>query len=125
MTTPYVKITKLAETPGGLPAAAVAEHEPGSLGVEGKSLPIDYTIEGFLTEPVIVGCRVQVDRRKRNGVPIDGLFLTSPVVEVNEVGFRTMNSVYMLEFLSSQPNTGATASSSGHPFGTPTCQPGG
>lgn len=63
------------------------------------SLPIDYWLEGYLTEDLSVGKSVVVSRTNRNGVEIGGLFTTSTVTEITNDGFKTLNSVYKLEYI--------------------------
>lgn len=72
----------------------MTDHVPGGLNDDGKSLPIDYEIEGELFRPIRVGESVRVFRDKRNGQPATGVFITSPVVEVGTYFFRTKNSFY-------------------------------
>lgn len=67
------------------------------------SLPVEYEIEGKEIAPLSVGDSYSVLRTKRNGVNVDGYFITSPVVHININGkhgmFTTKNSVYTIEFL--------------------------
>jgi hypothetical protein len=94
-----IRIQKRAEVTGGLPARDMADHIPGRVQPEGFSIPIDYTIEGDLTETITVGKSVKVIRETRNGVKALGIFHTSPVTEVTDRTFRTLNSVYDFEYL--------------------------
>ena len=89
------KIRKIAAASGGAEARAWGDHVPGADIDDGKSLPVEYEIEGELVCPIQVGKCVRVARDKRNGVPATGAFITSPVVEVSTYGFRTKNSVYI------------------------------
>ena len=59
----------------------------------GKSLPVDYELEGTLLAPVRLGQQLVVFRHNRNGVAALGLFCSSPVEEIMVV---TGNSVYRL-----------------------------
>lgn len=101
-----IRIKKLAENPGGIAARKMEKHVPG-LGdhQDGLSLPVEYEIEGELIGALMVGNSVRVARDKRNGVPADSLFISSPVVNINistppSAGrFHTRNSVYEYEFI--------------------------
>ena len=90
-----IKIRKIAAASGGAEARAWGDHVPGAENDDGKSLPVEYEIEGELAFPIKVGQCVRVARDRRNGVPATGMFITSPVVEVSTHGFRTKNSVYI------------------------------
>lgn len=100
-----IKITKRAEVTGGFPAASNDEYVPGSGGVEGKSIPVDYWLTGTLIGNIVVGQGVNVARDSRNGVKCDGWFQSSPVTEVTDKTFRTANSVYDYECLTPEDNT--------------------
>ena len=63
------------------------------------SLPVDYWIEGYLTDLPTVGRSVLVNRTNRNGVEVSGIFKTSTVTEITDDGFKTLNSVYKLEYV--------------------------
>lgn len=91
----YVRLTKVTEVPGGAPAAT--KHIPGSGGTPGKSLPIDYVVEGYLFWPLVVGERAFMERQYRNGERVDGVFRSSTITAVTETGFTTKNSEYRLE----------------------------
>lgn len=95
----YIRLSKIAAMPGGLPAAEPGEYKPGSGGVKGKSMPIEYTVEGFIEAPIHVGARLVVDRRVRNGVRVDGFFSTSTVTAVGPNHIETENSVYRMDIL--------------------------
>lgn len=94
-----VKITKRSEVTGGAPARAADDHIPGHVQPAGYSLPVEYTLEGELVEPITVGKGVKVNRDTRNGVKVPGIFVTTPVIEFTGTTFRTRNSVYDLEVL--------------------------
>ena len=95
----YVRLSKIASTPNGLPAASLDEYSPGSGGVPGKSMPIEYTVEGYIEWPIQVGTFLEMNRRKRNGVEVEGYFRTSIVRGVGPAHIETDNSVYRLEVL--------------------------
>ena len=63
------------------------------------SVPVDYTVEGTLMYPIEVGKTVLVDRTKRNGVEVNGLFRSSSVTKITKTGFHTLNSRYKVEYL--------------------------
>ncbi len=95
---PLVQITKLSATPNCL-------VQPGCWDTyrvgdsNDTSVPIDYTVTGFLLAPIAVGLGVQLLRVERNGVSAVGMFLTSEVHEVTPDGFITANSVYEVRLL--------------------------
>jgi hypothetical protein len=66
---------------------------------EGISLPIDYWVEGYLLAEPTVGKTVVVDRVSRNGEKVSGMMVTSTVTEVFEGGFKTLNSVYKIDYI--------------------------
>ena len=74
------------------------DHLSGSLDNKG-SIPVEYEIEGAITDIPKVGSILVIARTKRNGVEAPGLMTTSVVTEVTEAGFNTKNSVYELEQL--------------------------
>ncbi|MDO8539239.1 MAG: hypothetical protein Q7S40_02275 [Opitutaceae bacterium] len=65
----------------------------GKATPDGKSLPVDYELEGTLLAPVRLGQQLVVFRHNRNGVAALGIFCSSPVEEIMVV---TGNSVYRL-----------------------------
>ncbi len=93
-------IEKLAEVKGGLPARSMDEHIMGESNNNGESsVPIEYNVEGYLLYEIEVGNNVFIDRTKRNGVDVRGVFTTSRVTEVGDKYFKTQNSVYQYKFL--------------------------
>jgi hypothetical protein len=94
-----IRIQKLGEVVGALPAASKEEYVPGTHGVTGKSIPIEYTLEGTLVNPLTVGESVIVLRETRNGVAATGLFQSSPVTLITNTSFYTANSVYDYSYL--------------------------
>lgn len=93
----YVIITKLKAVDNpAVPTPDKKDYIPGGINL-GVSLPVDYTIEGYLLSDIKVGERVIVDRRKRNGMEIGGLFSSSYVVSLNKDRFTTQNSVYLIK----------------------------
>lgn len=96
---PYVRISKVgvSETPT-IPTPKKEDYIPGQDNGD-VSLPMEYTIEGYLLHDIQVGESVSVDRRIRNRVEARGEFVTSPVTKITEAGFETENSVYILDKL--------------------------
>lgn len=95
-----IRIKKISQADDALCLAAdKTEHVPGSEGIPGKSLPVEYEIEGYLVRPIEVGRGIEVDRQKRNGIIAMGSFTTSPVKSIHDNLIRTGNSIYQIEFL--------------------------
>ena len=94
-----IYIEKLAEVTGGLPAIKMEEHIAGESQGDNYSIPIEYNLEGYLLYEIEVGKNVFIDRTKRNGVEVRGVFTTSRVTEVGNNYFKTQNSVYSYKFL--------------------------
>ena len=94
-----IYIEKLAEVTGGLPAIKMEEHIAGESQGDNYSIPIEYNLEGYLLYEIEVGNNVFIDRTKRNGVDVRGVFTTSRVTEVGDNYFKTQNSVYSYKFL--------------------------
>ena len=94
-----IYIEKLAEVTGGLPAIKMEEHIAGESQGNNYSVPVEYNLEGSLIYDIEVGKNVIVERIKRNGVEVRGLFTTSRVTEVGNNYFKTQNSVYSYKFL--------------------------
>ena len=94
-----IYIEKLAEVPGGLPARSMDEHIMGEPNDNYSSIPIEYNVEGYLLYEIEVGKNVFIDRTKRNGVDVRGVFTTSRVTDVGDNYFKTQNSVYKYSFL--------------------------
>ena len=95
----HIYIEKLAEVTGGLPAIKMEEHIAGESQGDNYSIPIEYNLEGYLLYEIEVGKNVFIDRTKRNGVEVRGVFTTSRVTEVGDKYFKTQNSVYSYKFL--------------------------
>jgi hypothetical protein len=94
-----IYIEKLAQVKGGLPARNMDEHIMGKPNDYHTSIPIEYNLEGNLIYDIKVGESVIVERSKRNGVSVYGMFSTSRVTEVGDKYFKTQNSVYQYKFL--------------------------
>ena len=69
-----IYIEKLAEVKGGLPARNMDEHIMGKPNDNYSSIPIEYNLEGYLLYEIEVGNNVFIDRTKRNGVEVRGVF---------------------------------------------------
>jgi hypothetical protein len=94
-----VRITKINQVTD--PACITPNFNDYTPGVDNGhvSLPNKYTIEGTLIEDIQLNKPVVVSRTSRNGVKSFGLFQTSPVTEITENGFNTLNSIYVLEVI--------------------------
>jgi hypothetical protein len=95
-----VRLTKLRESES--PVARAGKWDtfiPGEWD-NTTSLPVDYTLTGFLLEAPEMGKRVRVLRLERNGESLLGIFESSIVTAVDASWFATLNSVYRLEVLS-------------------------
>lgn len=94
-----VRIKKIAESPdeNACKAADWGSYAHGTCQAEGKSIPIEYEVEGILLGKIEVGCSVVVARTKRNGVKIGGFFQTTAVQSLTDKGFLTKNSKYIVE----------------------------
>ena len=92
----YVRITKVAARPDAVVPTAAPENyvygEENSL-----SLPVEYTATGTLVANVVVGRGARLLRDTRNGVACPGMLITSEVTEILSNGFKTLNSVYVVE----------------------------
>jgi len=102
---PYVKISKIGIAPNAAyPTPAAEEYIPGEDN-GAVSLPINYTIEGYLVNPIKETQHITVQREKRNGIPVAGFFSTSEVEKITKIDettyvAKTLNSVYNVEYLS-------------------------
>ena len=94
-----IYIEKLSEVTGGLPAIKMEEHIAGESQGNNYSVPVEYNLEGSLIYDIEVGKNVIVERIKRNGVEVRGVFTTSRVTEVGDNYFKTQNSLYSYKFL--------------------------
>jgi len=72
------------------------EYKPGQFnGLVAP--PIEYTVLGVLASPVEVGFPILLDREERNGVKVDGAFMSSRVLEFDGKVAKTLNSVYLIQ----------------------------
>lgn len=90
-------IEKIAKCEGGLPPADnMIQGQPTPFGY---SLPIEYNVEGILIEEMKIGDGVSIHREKRNGLPIRGEFITTPLKNIGDNYFETLNSIYRYKFV--------------------------
>lgn len=97
----YVRITKLAVCADPeFPTPSLEDYELGKINAN-MSIPLDYWLEGYLISEPEVGKSVVVDREVRCGVKTPGIFTSSIVTAITDTGFKTLNSVYNLEYIKS------------------------
>jgi hypothetical protein len=89
-----IKIEKINEVDGGIPAIPIEQHVPGQFQGENYSVPISYWVEGELINNMEVGSPIFIKRHSRNGILVDGYMQTSTVTKINKDTFETRNSVY-------------------------------
>lgn len=80
------------------PTALENEYVAGQLN-DGVSPPIDYEIEGFLLSPISLNEFIIIQREKRNGVAVQGLFKSSRIAKIKNDIIHTQNSIYRITFL--------------------------
>jgi len=94
-----VRISKISQVENALVDTPLMEtYKAGQIN-EGVSLPVEYYVEGFFEQEPEVGKPVVVSRTCRNGIEVSGIFTTSTVTEVNKKEFKTLNSVYKIEYI--------------------------
>lgn len=105
---PYVRISKISPSEDPKFQTPSFDDYNSLKGEVDLTLPVDYWIEGYLTQEPCIGKPVLVEREVRNGVKIGGLFITSEVTEVSvnfdkfestETIFKTQNSIYKMKLL--------------------------
>jgi hypothetical protein len=94
-----IYIEKIGEVVGGQPSRKMENHVFGACQNDGLSIPIEYSVEGFLVNELIVGNEVVVIRNKRNNVECSGFFNTTRLTEIGDDFFKTKNSVYKYRFI--------------------------
>jgi hypothetical protein len=100
---PKVKLTKVAAAfKPEVETAAWTEYRPGQQD-NVKSLPVDYTIIGYLLKPLVEGTQIVIFRIERNDVNTPGEFVSSEIVHVDGNTIYTRNSVYLIDFLTDKP----------------------
>lgn len=102
----FVRLKKLSAAMNpAAPTPEMANYKAGEDNGE-VSLPVEYTVEGYLAKEVIVGEGLLIDRISRNGIMSKGITNTSPVVKqellANGATIYTTNSVYLLEVVAIQ-----------------------
>jgi len=92
-----VEISKIAASDEpSTGSASWEEWVPGSANNTG-SCPVGYTMHGVLMRPVRVGGLIDLHRTHRNGVRINGHFVSTPVIAVSgDCLAETFNSVYLI-----------------------------
>lgn len=91
----FVRLHKMAESPNPVVPATAAADYPYGLCTYAGSLPVGYTVVGWLVQPPRVGEPVRILRFARDGMIILGLFASSEVLAIPREGeFTTLNSVY-------------------------------
>lgn len=94
-----VKISKIAHLDDAIHSAPPMHEYAAGQDNGNVSLPVEYWLEGFFEQEPEVGKSVIVNRTSRNGEQIGGIFMSSTVTEVTKNGFKTMNSVYTIEYI--------------------------
>jgi hypothetical protein len=94
-----VRISKIGQVENALhESASFKDYEKGEYNPN-VSLPIEYWLEGYLKQEPTIGKSVLVDRTSRNGIEVAGVFASSTVTELTDNGFKTLNSIYKLEYI--------------------------
>lgn len=102
---PFVRITKQSAVDDPVtPTPKTEDYIPGGGEANvGMSLPVDYSMTGWLLEDIEVGKRACMFRKTRNDVEFPGVFSSSVVAEIlpkdGGLEFHTENSIYHLEWL--------------------------
>ena len=92
----YIRLTKINSVSNPITeSSSIKEYNFG--GINSKSLPIDYWLEGYLEEDIKVGTEIHLDRRIRNNVKIPGYFLSTTVQKIENDLIFTMNSIYRIQ----------------------------
>ena len=100
----YVRLKKLSVCsdpvlPSGDWETYVVGKDVENIGV---SLPVEYTIEGYLVR-LEVGYPLIIKRTRRNGIDVEGDFSSSVIMGIEGNKIETMNSIYLIEYLE-KPN---------------------
>jgi hypothetical protein len=95
----YIRLEKIDVHPEArLPSPEMKDYRLGELNFY-KSLPIGYTLEGILLQDIVLGNHLKLERFIRNGIPIKGLTITSPILLIKKDILLTENSVYRVTVL--------------------------
>lgn len=93
---PLVVVQKTGAAPNAKFPPGDKDTHPYGAATASTSLPIGYTILGWLLSPPVVGECVCVLRLRRNEVWCEGVFMSSPVTAVEGDIFITRNSSYRI-----------------------------
>ena len=92
-----IELSKLCPAPGtAVKTSRWETYEIGSAD-NAEALPVDYTMTGYLLDPLEVGKTFRLLRVSRNGVPFWGLYVSTPVAAITESTVITRNSVYIMK----------------------------
>ncbi len=92
-----VEIRKLSASEAPIVAAGAWEDWVFGRKDNPCSLPVNYVMLGVLKRPVRVGGRIDLHRTHRNGVAIEGDFVSSPVIAISDDALvETYNSIYQV-----------------------------
>lgn len=80
------------------PAAEWANYKFGGYN-PGVSLPIEYSVEGYLITDIQIGNSIVINRTKRNEEITGGHLKSSPVEKIENKVIHTNNSRYVLEVI--------------------------
>lgn len=101
---PKIKLVKIApcDSPA-FPTPTFEEYKSGQINQD-VSIPVDYTVTGYLLSLLEEGSCLVINRETRNGEECPGIMATSRVTNFekqpdNRVKIFTKNSVYILEYL--------------------------
>ncbi|RXK55887.1 hypothetical protein ESB00_08405 [Oleiharenicola lentus] len=100
----FVVVYKVADVAAPLsPAVAARDYYYGRPGNAG-SMPVEYTLMGWLVLPPAIGEQVRLLRVCRNGVMTPGVFTSTEVIKIPGEGeFHTRNSIYRYEEIAVEP----------------------
>jgi hypothetical protein len=92
-----VSLEKLAAAPNPVTSPGTWDEWDMGSSENNGSLPIDYTLHGFLLTPIHIGEAIKMLRTHRNGVERLGYFRSTPVVQFRgENLVETFNSIYRI-----------------------------
>lgn len=98
-----VRVTKLGEAEEArVRAGDWDSYVPGGGDLNSESLPVDYEMVGYFSDPPIPGTAMSLFRINRNGVSVPGVFTSSAI---RRIIVLTENSVYRLEAIEGEPQT--------------------
>jgi hypothetical protein len=94
-----IELSKLCLAPGTTAKTGAWEtYKIGSMD-NAEALPVDYTMTGYLLERIEVGRIFRLLRASRNGVPVWGLYMSTPVAAITKSTVTTRNPVYVIKVL--------------------------